>query len=160
MNQHELKAASVQYYIYIKRTHCTIEQAAAHFNVPKTTLFKRLSHLTTIQRADLHQIAYENRLRQQRVLADRKCKYKSPNRVLHVAGHNITLYALALKYSAYIEKTHCTITIAADYFHIPRSTLWWRLNCLDAVDRAISKQIARENLQRSGKYASSNRWSR
>ena len=65
MNQHELKAASVQYYIYIKRTHCTIEQAAAHFNVPKTTLFKRLSHLTTIQRADLHQIAYENRLRQQ-----------------------------------------------------------------------------------------------
>lgn len=63
-----------------------------------------------------------------------------------------TLQILAAKYAAHIIKTHCTIQEAADYFKVPRSTLWWRIDTkLEAHKRAKLRRIAVENKQNKGR---------
>ena len=143
-----LDALARDYYIYIKRTHCTFEQAAQHFKTAQSTIHKRLSRLTHIQQAELHQIAYENRLNHQKTLTimKRRRKHTPHGRRKTRVECTTTIYGLALRYSKYIVKTHCTIEEAAEYFCIPRSTLWWRLDKLNVDDRKPTKMIAAENM--------------
>lgn len=56
-----------------------------------------------------------------------------------------SIQQLAMQYTAYIIKTHCTLAEAAKYFGVPRSTLWWRLEQLPYYDRQATKKIAAEN---------------
>lgn len=60
---------------------------------------------------------------------------------------------MALQYTAYIVKTHCTLDEAAKHFGVPRSTLWWRLEQLPHYDREPTKRIAAENKVRTAMHA-------
>lgn len=143
---------AADYYKYIVSTHCTIEEAATHFKVPKTTLYTHLKRVPEAQQVVLKRICRENKRQQQRDMRNKRLKACKAKRK---SEYTPTLRGLALKYSAYIVKTHCTITDAAVYFNVPRSTLWWRLDTfLRGADRAPSKEVANENQHRRKKICS------
>lgn len=57
-----------------------------------------------------------------------------------------SIHSWTLRASAYITETHCTITEAAKHFGVPRSTLWYRLECLNPEERIPTKKVAYENM--------------
>lgn len=57
-----LQILAVKYATYIIKTHCTIQEAADHFKVPRSTLWWRIdTKLETPKRAKLRKIAAENK---------------------------------------------------------------------------------------------------
>ena len=72
LSEEEAFAMASMYYMYIKKYHSTIAQAANHFKCPASTLHKRLNKLEVIERTDARNIAYENKLRHQAELAEMK----------------------------------------------------------------------------------------
>lgn len=58
-----LEILAAKYAAYIVKTHCTIQEAADHFKVPRSTLWWRIdTKLEKRKRATLRKIAAENKL--------------------------------------------------------------------------------------------------
>lgn len=55
-----LEKLALKYSKYIVQRHCTIIEAASHFNIPKSTLWNRLERLSPAERAPSRQVAREN----------------------------------------------------------------------------------------------------